>query len=146
MAFYGSCQQLFGYQQTTKSKSYTRVCVCVCVCLCELSGSQFLAFALIWSVKLSINTRRILSCWCCLLQQRFHAARPCLGQQFGRDSWPMRRRQWRRRWRRKTLIGGRAMGLRCCWLLWRFRLQLGQDLRGGSVINTKLINKRLTAE
>lgn len=37
--------------------------------------------------------------------QRFHAARPCLDQQFGRDSWPMLRR-------RKTLIGGRAMGLR----------------------------------
>lgn len=59
--------------------------------------------------------------------QRFHAGRPCLDQQFGRDSWPMRRR-------RKTLIGGRAMGLR--WrILWlprrrrRRRLQLGQDLR-----------------
>lgn len=35
---------------------------CVCVRVCELSGSQLLAFALIWSVKLSINTQRILSC------------------------------------------------------------------------------------
>lgn len=49
--------KFFGYQQTTKSNS--SLCVCVCVCV---RRDSVLATLLIWSVKLSINTRRILSC------------------------------------------------------------------------------------
>lgn len=49
--------KFFGYQPTTKLNS----CLCVCLCM-SVWRESVLATSLIWSVELSINTRRILSC------------------------------------------------------------------------------------